>query len=321
MIQARADRPGRSRSALPRARRPARPGRADRPGRSPGRRTRGTDGFRSAYSLLGDDAWVSHEAAAALLGLDRSAPGALQFTDAHVGVAAVHRHGCTVHTTTRIGAVDVLTVCGFRCASATRTILDLAAAGAIAGSPRRRPRQRAATAPVRASRTDRATQPAAWPRTPRCATPRPALDRQWWRVDARATLPRRWFAKPRLPRPDHPTADPQRRPPCCPRRLPLSGPGDGRRGFRSARSFQPGSTVAATPSGATSCRIWGMSSDRIHVGRRHPPPRLRDDDTGGASSSVGIPDRPRSVSNRRPKSVSSFDTNAIRRVATIDSRR
>ena len=78
---------------------------------------------------LGDGAWVSHEAAAALLGLDRSIPGALQYT-----VLRSRRRpspaGCTVHTTTRIGPADVLTVCGFRCASATRTILDLAAAGA-----------------------------------------------------------------------------------------------------------------------------------------------------------------------------------------------
>jgi very-short-patch-repair endonuclease len=38
--------------------------------------------------------------------------------------------GAIVHTTATVGPVDVMTVCGFRCASATRTILDLAAAGA-----------------------------------------------------------------------------------------------------------------------------------------------------------------------------------------------
>jgi hypothetical protein len=78
---------------------------------------------------LGDDAWVSHEAAAALLGLDRSVPGALQFTSARASRCKPPA-GYIVHTTTRIGAVDVLTVGGVRCASATRTILDLAAAGA-----------------------------------------------------------------------------------------------------------------------------------------------------------------------------------------------
>jgi very-short-patch-repair endonuclease len=35
-----------------------------------------------------------------------------------------------VHTTTTVGPVDVITVSGFRCASATRMILDLAATGA-----------------------------------------------------------------------------------------------------------------------------------------------------------------------------------------------
>jgi very-short-patch-repair endonuclease len=75
---------------------------------------------------LGGDAWVSHEAAAALLGLDRSVPGALEFTTARARRCRPPA-GCIVHTTTRIGAVDVLTVGGFRCASATRTVLDLAA--------------------------------------------------------------------------------------------------------------------------------------------------------------------------------------------------
>jgi very-short-patch-repair endonuclease len=63
-----------------------------------------------------------------MLGLDRSAPGALEFTTARSSRRKPPA-GCIVHTTTRIGAVDVLTVGGFRCASATRTVLDLAAAG------------------------------------------------------------------------------------------------------------------------------------------------------------------------------------------------
>jgi very-short-patch-repair endonuclease len=77
---------------------------------------------------LGDDAWVSHEAAAALLGLDRSTEGAVEFTVRR----QVRRRGVTgaaVHTTAHVGPVDVITVRGFRCTSATRTILDLAAAG------------------------------------------------------------------------------------------------------------------------------------------------------------------------------------------------
>lgn len=78
---------------------------------------------------LGDDAWVSHEAAAALHGLDRSPPDALEFTVPRSRRRRSPR-GATVHTTTQIGPVDVLTIAGFRCASATRTVLDLAAASA-----------------------------------------------------------------------------------------------------------------------------------------------------------------------------------------------
>jgi very-short-patch-repair endonuclease len=78
---------------------------------------------------LGDGAFVSHEAAAALHGLDGSEPGAMVFT-----VPRTRRrpapNGTTVHTTTQIGSADVLLIGGFRCSSATRTVLDLAASGA-----------------------------------------------------------------------------------------------------------------------------------------------------------------------------------------------
>ena len=77
---------------------------------------------------LGDGAWVSHEAAAALLGLDRSSSGLAEFTVMR-GCRVVKIPGAIVHTTTNVGPVDVLSVDGFRCASATRTVLDLAAAG------------------------------------------------------------------------------------------------------------------------------------------------------------------------------------------------
>jgi very-short-patch-repair endonuclease len=80
---------------------------------------------------LGPEAYVSHEAAAALLGLDRSPPERVEFTVPRSG-RWLTVQGATVHTTTTVGRVDVLVVKGFRCASATRTILDLAAAGAPA---------------------------------------------------------------------------------------------------------------------------------------------------------------------------------------------
>jgi very-short-patch-repair endonuclease len=79
--------------------------------------------------VLGDGAFVSHEAAAALLGLDGSHAGAVAFT-----VPRQHRRqrltGVDVHTTNLIGPHDVLTIQGFPCASATRTVLDLAASRA-----------------------------------------------------------------------------------------------------------------------------------------------------------------------------------------------
>ena len=78
---------------------------------------------------LGPGAFVSHEAAAVLLGLDRSQPGRVEFT---VNRRSRRRAlaGAALHTTRHVGAHDVITVHGFRCSSATRTILDLACDGA-----------------------------------------------------------------------------------------------------------------------------------------------------------------------------------------------
>jgi very-short-patch-repair endonuclease len=76
--------------------------------------------------VLGDDAWVSHAAAAALLGLDRFPPGVAEFTVPR-GRRREAPAGAVLHTTTVVGPFDVLMVNGFRCASATRTVVDLAA--------------------------------------------------------------------------------------------------------------------------------------------------------------------------------------------------
>lgn len=106
---------------------------------------------------LGPAAWVSHEAAAALHGLDRSPHEPLEFT-----VRRTRRRACSnavapntttaaaaatpvsgaaastttstststtarrVHSSALFGLYDVLRIEGLRCASATRTILDLA---------------------------------------------------------------------------------------------------------------------------------------------------------------------------------------------------
>jgi hypothetical protein len=78
---------------------------------------------------LGRDAWVSHDAAASPLGLDRSPPDRAEFTVPR-GCRSVAIPRAVVHTARDVGRLDVITVRGFRCASTTRTVLDLAASGA-----------------------------------------------------------------------------------------------------------------------------------------------------------------------------------------------
>jgi very-short-patch-repair endonuclease len=71
--------------------------------------------------------WVSHRAAAQLHGFDRFVHDVVEFT-----VDRTARQLTTVgrlHTTERVGPLDLVTVEDLRCTSATRTILDLAAIG------------------------------------------------------------------------------------------------------------------------------------------------------------------------------------------------
>lgn len=84
--------------------------------------------LRAGLLCLGERSWVSFEAAAALHGLDRSDARAVEFT-----VPRTRRHGplpFVVHTTKRLRALDTVRVDGLRVMSATRTIYDLALAGA-----------------------------------------------------------------------------------------------------------------------------------------------------------------------------------------------
>jgi very-short-patch-repair endonuclease len=75
---------------------------------------------------LGEQSWISYEAAAALHGLDRSDPLAVEFTvDRRRRTPAL---AFTVHTTTRLPPIDQVTVNGLRVLSATRTVFDLALA-------------------------------------------------------------------------------------------------------------------------------------------------------------------------------------------------
>lgn len=91
--------------------------------------------LRAGLLCLGDGSWVSHEAAAALHGLygpERSPPTVAEFTVERR--RRPHVLPFVVHTTSRLSPIDHVVVDGFRVTSATRTILDLASAGA---DPRR----------------------------------------------------------------------------------------------------------------------------------------------------------------------------------------
>ncbi len=70
--------------------------------------------------------WVSHEAAARLHAFDRSLEDPIEFSVLR-RMRSRHCAG-NVHTTTTVGALDLVTIEGFRCSSATRTVLDLAQA-------------------------------------------------------------------------------------------------------------------------------------------------------------------------------------------------
>lgn len=84
--------------------------------------------LRCGLLCLGERSWVSFEAAAALHGLDRSRPHAVEFTiDRRQRPALLP---FTVHTTTRLHPIDHVVVDGFRAMSATRTVFDLALARA-----------------------------------------------------------------------------------------------------------------------------------------------------------------------------------------------
>ena len=134
---------------------------------------------------LGDGAVVSHRAAAALHGFDGFDPGPVEFLQPRrrrgSGV------GWKVHTTVRLELIDRVEVDGFRCTSASRTVVDLA------GSARVRALERAIDSAVR----DGLSSPtflahrlrALRPRT-RGSDPRPTAGRLGWPQRPRAPVPR-----------------------------------------------------------------------------------------------------------------------------------
>lgn len=82
--------------------------------------------LRAGLLWLGPEAMVSHRAAAALHGFERSDPGAVEF---QVPRRVRGRQGAfIVHSTAHLGPLDVVDVDGFPVTSATRTVIDLARA-------------------------------------------------------------------------------------------------------------------------------------------------------------------------------------------------
>ena len=75
---------------------------------------------------FGPAAALSHETAARLHGFDRCRPGVVELTMPRCGRG--RQAPSVVHTSRHLWPVDVVTVAGFRCTSATRTIIDLARA-------------------------------------------------------------------------------------------------------------------------------------------------------------------------------------------------
>ena len=85
-----------------------------------------TDAQRLTLGLLalGEESWVSYEAAASLHRLDGSNRSAVEFTI--LRGASQPDVGATVHTSKWMPPIDRVSVSGFRATSATRTIIDLA---------------------------------------------------------------------------------------------------------------------------------------------------------------------------------------------------
>ncbi len=185
--------------------------------------------LRAGLLCLGERSWVSFEAAAALHGLDRSDPRAVEFTIDRGRRPAIVPF--VVHTTTRLRPIDQVVVDGLRTMSATRTVFDLALARA---HPRRieaaidsAVRLHLSSPEVILRRLDRPSRvgpmglPAGRGDADRCRRPH----------HARAPIPR---TRPRSgsASPSHPSGVPLRRSPRRSRRLPVRPARCRRRGLR-----------------------------------------------------------------------------------------
>ena len=83
----------------------------------------------AGHLALGERGWVSHLAAAQLHGFDRIDGDKVEFTVLRDERGSRLTQVGRLHTTSFVGALDIVTIDGLRVTSATRTVIDLAALG------------------------------------------------------------------------------------------------------------------------------------------------------------------------------------------------
>ena len=224
--------------------------------------------------------WVSHRAAAQLHGLDRFVADAVEFTVERSGRRRLEGLG-RVHTTERLGRLDLVTVGGLRCTSATRTILDLAYLGVpVRSSERRSTRRSGCGSRRRWSSRDRLEEL-------RGPTQRGArlldgllLDSGGETVLERAFL--RLIREADLPRPRTQVVQRHDDVHVAACRLPVRGRAHRRRSERPARSLVSQRANQGRPTAQRGDRP-RLPPLRVHLVRRHAPAAVRDRDDARAT--------------------------------------
>ena len=188
-----------------------------------------------------------------LHGLDRAIDDAVEFTVERQAPRTTHAvRRCT--RPRRCHAIDRVTVDGFRCLSATRTIIDLARARVPRPSPGGGDRQRGAPGAVGA---DRAVAPPRASSAGRGRWGARQLDALLVDSGGHSMLERRFLALVReagLPRPTTQVIHRRDGTTVRPGRLPVRAVRRRRRGLRVGSATARRPSGLATPSGATSCR-------------------------------------------------------------------
>ena len=243
--------------------------------------------LRVGLLALGPHAWVSHEAAAELDELEGTPVEKVAAFTTLRGRRGVRLRNGIVHSTTRCGPHDVITVDGFRCASATRTVLDLAAAGA---SERRLAKAIDSAVRLRKSAiVVLGNRSAALRGSGRAGVRR--LDLLLLDSGGESELERKFLGLVRengLPRPKTQCRIAQGPGQVARGRLPLRGRASRDRGDRAARPLDPvrAGQGCPAPQRAPGHRLRRL---RVHLGRRHEAPRLGHRHAERASGSASGP--------------------------------